>query len=132
MNVSSVVYFFAFAWLLVGCSSLTSGQSARYPKTRVTMGTASYYSAEFHGHKTASGEIFDVNKLTAAHQTLSFGQKVRVTNLANDRSVDVIINDRGPFAHNRIIDLSPAAAHKLDMTRSGTAKVSIELLGQQR
>jgi rare lipoprotein A len=89
-------------------------------------GMASYYGAELAGNRTASGERFNPNDLTAAHRTLPMGTKVRVTNQANGRSVVVRINDRGPFAKQRIIDVSRAAAEKISMVRSGTARVTIE------
>jgi rare lipoprotein A len=91
-------------------------------------GTASYYGFKYQGRPTASGEIFDLNQFTAAHKTLPFGTRVKVTNLANDRSVIVRINDRGPFVKGRVIDLSEAAAHELEMIQSGTAEVKIEVL----
>lgn len=91
-------------------------------------GKASYYGKKFDGKKTASGEVFDMNKMTAAHRTYPFGTVVRVTNLANQKSVEVLINDRGPFVEGRIIDLSYAAAKELDMIKSGTADVKVETL----
>ncbi|MDX1905061.1 MAG: septal ring lytic transglycosylase RlpA family protein [Thermonemataceae bacterium] len=93
-------------------------------------GMASYYAGKFHGRKTASGEIYDKNKLSAAHRTLPFGTMLKVTNLKNNKSVIVKVTDRGPFAHARIIDLSQAAAQNIDMIRSGTAKVQIETVGE--
>jgi rare lipoprotein A len=91
-------------------------------------GAASYYGFKYQGRPTASGEIFDLNQFTAAHKTLPFGTKVKVTNLANNRSVIVRINDRGPFIKGRVIDLSQAAAHELEMIQSGTADVKLEVL----
>lgn len=91
-------------------------------------GKASYYHDKFNGRKTANGEQFNNNALTAAHNTLPFNTLVRVTNLKNNLSVDVRINDRGPFAKNRIIDLTRAAANRLDMIQSGVADVKIEVL----
>src|SRR5262245_14520536 len=91
-------------------------------------GTASWYGPGFHGKKTASGEIYDQNKLTAAHQTLPLGSKARVTNLENGNAVEVEINDRGPFVEGRIIDLSRAAAGALGFVKSGTAPVQVELI----
>lgn len=88
-------------------------------------GLASYYGGKFIGKPTASGEIFDANKLTAAHKTLPFGTKVLVTNLANNKSVVVRVNDRGPFIAGRIIDLSEAAAKKIDMIQQGVQKIKI-------
>lgn len=91
-------------------------------------GTASYYGAELAGNRTASGERFNPSALTAAHRTLPLGTKVRVTNQANGKSVVVRINDRGPFAKARIIDLSHGAAKEISMVRAGTARVTIELI----
>jgi rare lipoprotein A len=88
-------------------------------------GMISYYAEKFHGRKTASGEIFDKHGLTAAHRSLPFGTKVEVTNLANGKSVTVEINDRGPYAESRILDLSPAAARKLGMMGAGTVKAKM-------
>jgi rare lipoprotein A len=89
-------------------------------------GIASYYGAELAGNRTASGERFNPRALTAAHRTLPMGTKLRVTNKANGKSVVVRINDRGPFAKNRIIDVSHAAAQQISMVRSGTARVILE------
>jgi len=94
----------------------------------VQYGKASYYGDEFHGRKTASGEIFNKWDYTCAHKTLPFGSKVKVTNLKNNKSVIVKINDRGPFVKGRIIDLSYAAAKKIGMIRYGVVKVKIEKL----
>ncbi len=90
------------------------------------IGTASWYGGKFHGRQTANGEIFDTNELTAAHKELPFNTIVKVTNIINGKTVEVRINDRGPFVGDRIIDLSYAAARDLDMIRSGTANVHIE------
>lgn len=91
-------------------------------------GTASWYGKQFHGKKTSSGERFDMNALSAAHTVLPIPSYARVTNLANGKSVVVRVNDRGPFHAGRIIDLSYAAAQKLDMTASGMAQVQVESL----
>jgi rare lipoprotein A len=91
-------------------------------------GKASWYGKRFHGKKTASGERYDMYAMTAAHPTLPLPSYVRVTNLNNDRTAIVRVNDRGPFARDRIIDLSYAAANKLDIIKHGTAKVEIELI----
>ncbi|MFY8000407.1 MAG: septal ring lytic transglycosylase RlpA family protein [Candidatus Kapaibacteriota bacterium] len=91
-------------------------------------GVASYYGNEFHGRKTASGERYDRGELSAAHRTLPFGTMVRVRNTANDRSIVLRINDRGPWKETRVMDVSFAAAEALDMTRSGTANVEITVL----
>ncbi|HTQ35733.1 MAG TPA: septal ring lytic transglycosylase RlpA family protein [Steroidobacteraceae bacterium] len=91
-------------------------------------GVASWYGPDFHAHATASGEPYDMYAMTAAHKTLPIPAYARVTNLANGRSVVVRINDRGPFVDNRLIDLSYTAAYKLDMTRTGTAFVEVEVI----
>lgn len=89
-------------------------------------GKASYYADKFQGRKTANGETFRQNRMTAAHQTLPFGTKVKVTNLSNGKTVKVRVNDRGPFVAGRIIDLSKKAARKLGMTQAGIANVKIK------
>lgn len=101
----------------------------RSPGRRKADGLASYYAQRYHGRRTASGERFDVRKMTAAHRTLPFGTQVRVTSEANGRSVVVRVNDRGPFVAGRVIDLSPAAARQLDMIRAGIVPVRMEVLG---
>jgi rare lipoprotein A len=90
-------------------------------------GEASWYGAAHQGKLTASGQKFDQARLTAAHRSLPFGTKIKVTNLGNGKTVEVEINDRGPFVENRIIDLSHAAAKALEMKESGTATVRLEL-----
>ncbi len=95
------------------------------------IGKASWYGPGFHGGKTASGEQFDQNALTAAHKTLPMPSIVRVTNLDNGKSVLIKINDRGPFARDRILDLSRAAAAKLGVIRTGTAKVRVQFLDKE-
>ncbi len=96
------------------------------------IGVASYYAADFDSLPTASGERFDVRRLTAAHRSLPFGTRVLVTNLRNHRSVVVRINDRGPFVKGRVIDVSLAAARKLAMTRHGAAPVRLDVLRSHR
>lgn len=125
-----------FSLLLAGCSTprggLPYGSGAPYDSSVAgdyrAEGKASYYGRAHHGNKTASGERFDQNALTAAHRTLPFGTMVRVTNLDNGQSVVVRINDRGPFARGRIIDVSRKAAEALDMIRSGVVPVRVEAL----
>jgi rare lipoprotein A len=95
-------------------------------------GRASWYGRFFHGRRTANGERYDMHALTAAHRTLPLGSYVKVTNPADDSSVIVRINDRGPFARGRVIDLSLAAATALHMAHAGTARVQIEGLTQQQ
>jgi rare lipoprotein A len=89
-------------------------------------GLASWYGPKFHGKLTASGEVFNQEKFTAAHRTLPWGSRVKVTNLANGKSVDVRINDRGPFGKGRIIDVSRAAARALDIVGRGITTVRVE------
>lgn len=101
---------------------LPSGKG--YQKT----GVASWYGKKFHGHLTSNGETYDMYSMSAAHKTLPLPSYVKVTNLGNNKSVVVRVNDRGPFHDNRIIDLSYAAAHRLDMLKTGTAKVKIEVI----
>ncbi len=89
------------------------------------VGVASWYGRPFHGRRTASGERYDMNELTAAHKKLPFGALLRITNLTNDRSIIVKVTDRGPFVRGRLIDLSRKAAEELDFKLAGTAKVRI-------
>ncbi|MBK1655796.1 septal ring lytic transglycosylase RlpA family protein [Allochromatium vinosum] len=93
-----------------------------------TEGMASYYGDRFNGRRTASGERFDQGELTAAHRTLEFGTRVLVTNKVNGRSVEVTINDRGPYVHGRSIDLSKEAARELGMLGRGVAPVELRVL----
>lgn len=105
-----------------------------YPKEKYQYsetGIASWYGPGFHGKLTANGEIFNKHELTAAHRTLQMPSIVRVTNLNNGRSIIVRINDRGPFAHNRIIDLSEKAASILGMIKSGTARVRVDVMEKE-
>lgn len=99
-------------------------------QAKAMTGMASYYGKKFHGRRTANGETFNNNALTAAHKTLPFGTKVKVTHLRNRKSVVVRINDRGPFIRGRVIDLSVAAAKKIGLTRTGVARVKLELIKQ--
>lgn len=91
-------------------------------------GTAAWYGGKFSGRRTASGKRFNPNAMTAAHRTLPFGTKVRVTNMSNDRSAVVTINDRGPTSTARIIDVSRAAAKKLGFQRAGLTEVTLEIV----
>jgi rare lipoprotein A len=112
----------------------TKSEKTRLPgnptgKVLLTLeGVASYYADDYHGKQTSNGEIFDMNELTAAHRTLPFGTKARITNLENKKSVIVRINDRGPFIEGRMIDLSLAAAKELGLIRMGTTRVKLEVL----
>ena len=91
-------------------------------------GTSAYYSGRFNGRKTASGQIFNNGALTAAHNTLPFGTRVKVTNVKNNKSVVVRINDRGPTTPGRILDLSRAAASRLGFVRAGLTEVKVEIV----
>jgi rare lipoprotein A len=94
-------------------------------------GIASWYGRRFMGKKTASGEIFDPEKMTAAHRRLPMGTIIKVTNLKNGREIVVRINDRGPYIPGRIIDLSRAAARQMDMIKRGLAPVRMEIIGKE-
>lgn len=96
----------------------------------VQHGRASWYGEAFHGRKTANGEIYDMNHLTAAHKTMPLPSYARVTNVRNGRSVIVRVNDRGPFSNDRVIDLSKRAAYLLDYISAGTAEVKVEYVGR--
>ncbi len=105
-----------------------AGSPGNGAEQHVGTGEASYYGREFAGSPTASGEIFDPARMTAAHRTLPLGSKVRVTNASNGEDVVVRINDRGPFHGNRVIDLSSAAARSIGLLRPGKGRVSLALV----
>jgi rare lipoprotein A len=113
------------AGLAAGVVCALAGGQAYAATKKVSVGKASWYKM---GTRTASGERFNPNGLTAAHRTLKFGTRVRVTNLRNGKSVVVRINDRGPFITSRIIDVSMGAARRIGLTLSGVAKVKVEVL----
>jgi rare lipoprotein A len=126
---------------LAGCGATTprperpSTNEPGSPETRPSSsvgrtqdGKATWYGGKFHGRKTASGERYNQNAFTAAHRTLPFGTRVRVTNTRNGRTVQVRINDRGPYGGRAIIDLSRAAARDLDMIQAGIVPVHLEIL----
>ena len=113
-----------------GCA--TSGSRSSAVRPAVEVGEASYYASRFHGRPAASGVAYDERRLTAAHRTLPFGTRVRVTNLANGRSVVVTITDRGPVRRDRVIDVSRRAAHILGFERSGIARVRVKVVSRQR
>lgn len=127
-----VIAALASVALLAACQSLPTAPTSpasmtdRREPAFTEIGLASWYGPHFHGSRTADGERFDMNALTAAHRTLPFNSYVRVIDLANRRSVIVRINDRGPYAGGRIIDLSARAARELGITDDGTARVRIE------
>lgn len=121
---------------LASCSSavkFTSANSGKYTDTNaevltIMYGKASYYGSEFDGRSTSSGDTFSNQKYSAAHKSLPFGTMVKVTNINNNKSVIVKINDRGPYVAGRVIDLSRIAAEQLDMIRSGVIDVKLEVL----
>lgn len=125
-------------WELDGCAgrraergASPTGYPAGYPVGHVERGVASWYGPGFHGNKTANGEQYDMHQLTAAHRTLPMGSLAEVRSLSNGRKVTVRINDRGPFAKGRIIDLSLAAAQALAMTGNGTDQVELRVVAYQ-
>jgi rare lipoprotein A len=115
--------------ILAGCGLRHVAPTSPPVVGGVQVGVASWYGPGFHGNRTANGEIYDQYELTAAHPSLPLGTRAIVTNLSNGRSVEVRINDRGPFVDGRVIDLSYAAARVLDVVRPGTARVRIDVLG---
>lgn len=121
-------------FLVLTHASATSAEKtpSNRPVLKTQIGDATFYASHFQGRKTASGRIFDKNKAMAAHRTYPFGTVVRVTNLRNMRSVNVVIVDRGPYGKNRregaIIDVSPSAAEKLGILKTGQARVKLEVL----
>jgi rare lipoprotein A len=102
--------------------------AAPAPAPRPSLGVASWYGPGFHGRLTANGERYNMNELTAAHRSLPFGTKVKVTNKSNGKSVVVRINDRGPYIGKRVIDLSKAAAQRIGMVDAGIMTVELEIL----
>jgi rare lipoprotein A len=125
MELRRLIYVFSFILTLLvalNFSAFATGNG------KTQKGTASWYGTKYHGRKSSNGEIYNKANLTAAHPSLPFGTHVKVTNLSNNQSVVVRITDRGPFKGRRIIDLSEAAARKIDMIRSGTAVVTMEIL----
>jgi len=127
-----VVGFGFLAVVLAGCGARRSSEAPAMGRGGVQTGIASWYGPGFHGEATSSGEIYDQNQLTAAHRTLPLGTRVEVTNLDNGRSIEVKVNDRGPFVGDRVIDLSYAAAQAINMVGPGTAPVRIQVLGGAR
>lgn len=114
-----------FLFIGIGQPIFASGNTG---KLKSQKGEASWYGSRYHGRKTSSGERYNKNAMTAAHKTLPFGTKVKVTNLDNNESVIVRINDRGPFVGDRIIDVSEAAARELEFHSKGIGHVKIEVL----
>ncbi|HET9053665.1 MAG TPA: septal ring lytic transglycosylase RlpA family protein [Cyclobacteriaceae bacterium] len=114
--MKSLIFSTAFFLLAIFCSAQTQ------------TGKASFYADKFEGHPTASGEKYKHSKLTAAHKSLPFGTRIRVTNLKNNLSVEVTVNDRGPYVEGRIVDLSKSAAEKLEFINIGLADVKVEVI----
>ncbi|WP_456391555.1 septal ring lytic transglycosylase RlpA family protein [Nitratifractor sp.] len=125
MNLCKISALLALLLLITGCAG--SGGTELKPGRRY-FGLASHYGPEWDGRRTATGETFHNNELTAAHKSLPFGTKVRVTLLSTQKSVVVRINDRGPFVKGRIIDLSDEAARRIGLDRYGVAEVLVEVL----
>ncbi len=118
--------------LLIG-SIMTLASTASFGVLAAAVGTtergiASYYHDSLHGRRTASGQIYNKHRMTAAHRTLPLGTKVRVTDLTSGESIKVTVNDRGPFVRGRVIDLSRSAAKKLDMIERGLTRVRVEVV----
>jgi len=127
MKVFSKLLLIISVLFLISCS-VAKEKKGNTSFVYYQKGDASWYGPGFNGKKTASGEKFDMNKLTAAHKTLDFGTLVRVTNLNNNKRVIVRINDRGPFKKGRVIDLSKKAALEIDMINDGVVPVKLELV----
>ena len=122
------------AVLVAGCGGKKKGIQVVMAAPRTVLGAteegiASWYGNPYHGRRTSSKETYDMEKMTAAHRTLPFGTRVEVRNLDNGRETEVRINDRGPFAEGRVIDLSRAAARKIQMLGPGTARVRLKVVG---
>lgn len=139
-KICVIGFSFLLAFIFIACSSSTKFAKDNQDNVNdgsdvssrnifaIQNGKASYYAAEFNGRKTANGEIYDMNDLTAAHPNFPFNTVVRVTNLSNNKSVQLRINDRMPDFKNRIIDISYAAAKKIGMIQAGVQNVKVEVL----
>ncbi len=137
-HLNAVILILAVAMLFFSACSTTSDKLTTDADTTAPpeklepgfyqQGIASWYGHPFHGQATASGEIYDMNDPTAAHKRLPLGTKVLVTNLENQRQIELLINDRGPFVKNRVIDLSKYGARQLGIIQNGTAMVRIDIL----
>jgi len=123
-----VAAFVVLVGFLLGLWPVSAFGPKRYHEGETQKGDASWYGADFQGKTTADGEKFDKNQLTAAHRHLPFNSIVKVTNLSNGNSVEVRINDRGPYESGRIIDVSEAAADILQMKKAGIVRVEIEVI----
>lgn len=131
-SLQSTLIFVLGIFVLTGCGMSKETLDVDYASTEnaraIENGISSWYGPNFHGKLTANGEIYDMNGVTAAHRTLPFGTILLVENLDNGKTVQVRVNDRGPYAKNRIIDLSKGAAERIDMIGPGTARVRLYLL----
>jgi len=114
--------------LLIFLTSCAPARYEAYPESGYAV--ASWYGRDFHGKPTSSGEIFDMNALTCAHREYPFGTLLKVTNVSNNKSVDCLVNDRGPFVAGRDLDLSYAAAREIGLIGTGTSKVRIQYIGR--
>ncbi len=126
MRLTTTTILLLLLFLTPGCAGSRPPRSAS--EGFIQVGYASYYSNREQGRRTASGKAFNDRRLTAAHPTLPFGTRVRVTNLTNVRSVIVTITDRGPFRRNRVIDVTKRAAQELGFLRAGTTRVRLEVV----
>lgn len=123
------LFVLALVAIVTACGSPRTDQEAKVDAaiSAPERGRLSLYGPEFAGRETANGDRFDPQAMTMAHRTLPFGTRVRVTNLENQRSVEVVVNDRGPFIKGRIADLSPAAARRLGMVEDGVVDGMVEI-----
>ena len=132
-----VIAVLVFLALFAGCAAPPppAGRNVAWDNRAAgydRVGHASWYGGKFHGRTTASGQRYNMHAFTAAHRTLPFGTQVAVTNMANGRTVRLVINDRGPFIRGRLIDVSRRAAQKLGFLRQGTARVRVRTVGRVR
>ena len=123
-KVTLLIASFVALGASVATPSLVRAEPDNRPGRAVQSGRTSWYGPGFHGRRTASGETFNANALTAAHRTLPFGTRVRVMNKSTGRSVVVRINDRGPYAHGRVIDLSRASAQAIGISGTGSVELA--------
>ena len=132
-NLKFKIYSFNFTICLViillSLSCAGPRRAGYYKEGYTERGLASWYGKDFHGRKTANGEVYDMYKLTAAHKTLPLGVYARVTNLENGKEIKVKVNDRGPFIRGRFLDLSYGAAKELGMVEAGVGRVELEIIG---
>jgi rare lipoprotein A len=124
------LFFLVFSFTFLTCKKIKEENTEQKLKNIfVAQGYACWYGSAFEGKKTANGDVFSKNKLTAAHRYLEFGTKIKITNQKTQKSVVVEVNDRGPFVKGKILDLSEKAAKKIDVYAQGTGMVGIEIYG---